>query len=465
MALWSNSNGIFRRWVLVQRRRLLLSKTAGATQEGSVTEGIVLGDTVAADATAEGAISEGVDLGETVAGDATAEGSVSEGVDFGDTLDGETSGSQEGSVSDGVKIGDTVAGDIRRDFTVYDYSGNHRDGTARRFDPVDDWTTDTPTAYSGGHSLTFYSGDTNVIETADNAAFDATALQSLSVFVDVKLPSTNTGSNGILRKRNGNSAANAGWGLFLNDGFGSGRPYVGVSDGTNNFNLQFPTPALNDDAWHTLGFVIDRGANLLRLIKDGSQVASTSISTLGDISNSRSLEIGLGSGAQYLDGKLDNVRIYSRITDSTDWGNIHDNTSPPTDSLELWYPLDDNPTHKVGFVEDGVEFGDTVVGGVEVGGSVSDGVEIGDTTDADVSKEGSVSEGIDLGDTIAGESETDGTVQDGVTLGDSISAETVREGSVTEGVVLGDSLPSIDVAFRRIGYYSPWIGFNRTRIV
>jgi hypothetical protein len=90
---------------------------------------------------------------------------------------------------------------------------------------------------------------------------------------------------------------------------------AGISDGTNNL---YSGASISLDTWTHIVQVVDRSAQELRIYKNGAeQGTATNISTIGSVSNSRSLQFP-HAGSYDADGLLDEVRI-SNTARSADW--------------------------------------------------------------------------------------------------------------------------------------------------
>lgn len=102
-----------------------------------------------------------------------------------------------------------------------------------------------------------------------------------------------------------------------------------TKDGTT-VNQVSSTSTINDGAWHHIIAVRDILSGLLRLYVDGVQQSSTSI-TNGDLSVSSNLNLGvelLLADNVYLNGSLDEVRVYNRALSADEVAKLYKTTAP-----------------------------------------------------------------------------------------------------------------------------------------
>jgi hypothetical protein len=108
---------------------------------------------------------------------------------------------------------------------------------------------------------------------------------------------------------------------------------------------------ITDGDWHHIVVVnkIESSANGggYKIYVDGSENASASFSSTlrrdsGNNTNGSSIGSNNAGTAQYFEGKIDDVRVYSDALTSAEVGYIYNNTtaSIPTDNLEAYYKLD-----------------------------------------------------------------------------------------------------------------------------
>ena len=102
------------------------------------------------------------------------------------------------------------------------------------------------------------------------------------------------------------------------------------------------TSAMSTNTWHNVVLTADTSGNV-SLYLDGSAAGTGSSGTAMYNDNNQSDLIGAyGTIDQPMDGRIDEVRIYSDVLTATEVGHIYNNTtaSIPTDNLEAYYKLD-----------------------------------------------------------------------------------------------------------------------------
>jgi hypothetical protein len=146
-------------------------------------------------------------------------------------------------------------------------------------------------------------------------------------------------------------ASTGGWGVKIN----AGIIIVSTKDGTgsgNSMSRSSSSSSLNDGNWHQVSAVITTdtsviGNNTISIYIDGSlnQGSLTQTTTFGvDTVNYLSLGVrGVPANYQnYLNGQLDDVRIYSRSISATEASALYTNTPYVSNSgLVGWWKLDD----------------------------------------------------------------------------------------------------------------------------
>ncbi len=111
----------------------------------------------------------------------------------------------------------------------------------------------------------------------------------------------------ILDKREGSN------GTGYEIGFNSeGKYLVNLEAPPNrNFGTAFSRSVALDGDWHHIAFVVDRSTKTVTIYIDGKPVGSRSIET-ADFSNASDLFIGTGRGAYFMEGDIDEIRIFSK---------------------------------------------------------------------------------------------------------------------------------------------------------
>ena len=116
------------------------------------------------------------------------------------------------------------------------------------------------------------------------------------------------------------------------------------SGGTTSYTTS--GTAYNDGVWHNVIIVFNNSNNTKTIYIDGSLETTYSVSSNGwNSSVSQKTVLGAEYGGSYnkfLNGKIDDVRIYSDVLTLTEVGYLYNNTtaSIPTDNLEAYYKLD-----------------------------------------------------------------------------------------------------------------------------
>jgi hypothetical protein len=145
---------------------------------------------------------------------------------------------------------------------------------------------------------------------------------SVSVIARIKLGTTPNQYSGIITKGAG-SSTNAGYAFVYYQPTGDLRFPVcnGTSRQTLNSNGNLN---LHDDAWHTVGVSLDRGAaNSATFYVDGSPVGSEALSIAGSFTNAAyDALIGSWIGSHHFKGQIDRIKIYKRTLSGTEMQNI-----------------------------------------------------------------------------------------------------------------------------------------------
>ena len=103
----------------------------------------------------------------------------------------------------------------------------------------------------------------------------------------------------------------------------------------------------NDGAWHHI--VATKTGNAINLYVDNSDIAVTSYSdgTISTITTSKSVivgQVGNIDAGQYANARIDDVRIWTRVLDTTEIGNLYADgcTFSNGSSLEAWWNFDND---------------------------------------------------------------------------------------------------------------------------
>lgn len=110
----------------------------------------------------------------------------------------------------------------------------------------------------------------------------------------------------------------------------NGRLLLQISDSTNSWANYYPTsgPTVNDNAWHLVGFSVDRdNPQGGRLFRDGVVVHTFNpTGRAGDTSNSAPLDLGRTTGGgDHFDGIIDEVEIFNRVLGLSEINAIYQN--------------------------------------------------------------------------------------------------------------------------------------------
>jgi hypothetical protein len=187
-------------------------------------------------------------------------------------------------------------------------------------------------------SAAIFNGSTSEI-TANNPIVSETAF-SLSAWINVNSTST---SNHILSVFN--TATSSRKFIFRVQSGGAIRLLTYDSSGTTAANATSSSGAITAGTWHHVVAVENSGTTTVYV--DGTSVATDSGSNNTNTSPTANLNFGgrddfASSSNERMDGKIDDVRIYSDALTSAEVGYIYNNTtaSIPTDNLEAYYKFD-----------------------------------------------------------------------------------------------------------------------------
>ncbi|MFZ3031807.1 MAG: LamG domain-containing protein [Candidatus Moraniibacteriota bacterium] len=189
--------------------------------------------------------------------------------------------------------------------TAYDRSGNGFDGTI----------VAAPGRIKGKVGQALSISDTQYVTVADTATLDVgdTADLTLSGWVASRNASV---TNTVIAKRNGVTAADVGYILYMD--VSSGKLVFEVSDGTDEYSLTSTEVFTSSARW--IHFVVvwdqDSAANSEIYIDGVSNSATDSgtIGNIGDLSNALTFRVGSESDTNNaLRGSVDEVRAYNRV--------------------------------------------------------------------------------------------------------------------------------------------------------
>ena len=183
-----------------------------------------------------------------------------------------------------------------------------------------------------------FDGNSNYLEIADTPDLRF-GTSSFTISFWIKAPATTT-YGGVIGKTGGTTM----WDCFR-DGASPTKIRWRLVGDTGDYRVTQPETVF-DNKWHHCVWVIDRTNNVSYWYFDGvKSTLETDISNLGDISNTSPITIGKVSG--YLDGELDDIRIYNRVL-SVDEIISLTNKQHVSNGLVLWLPLDGDIVDKSG---------------------------------------------------------------------------------------------------------------------
>jgi len=148
--------------------------------------------------------------------------------------------------------------------------------------------------------------------------------------------STNWASTGMICGKR--SATDMGYNMFSN----AGKLRVVLRGGaTSNAIIVETVDTLTDNQWYLLGYSYDGSGNAsgLKIYVDGLPVAMNIIQNLvfSTLSNTNPFQIGCSNGAFCWNGKIDEVRVWNKLIDDTQWSLMYNGGTPiaPLDSDDL----------------------------------------------------------------------------------------------------------------------------------
>ena len=187
-----------------------------------------------------------------------------------------------------------------------------------------------------------FNGSSSYISTGINANNITTISYSFWAFIDSNVSGNVIGGTG----NDGSSGAK------------SNRQAVGLNASVSRFEYitrqgDFARHTLSvSDGWHHFVVTDNNGttaSSAINMYIDGTPVSFSEPTSNNNYSTNTNLQIGrtrnnAGSLANYFNGLIDDVRIYSDVLTSTEVGYLYNNTtaSIPTDNLVAYYKLDGN---------------------------------------------------------------------------------------------------------------------------
>jgi len=193
-----------------------------------------------------------------------------------------------------------------------------------------------------------YSYGTGTIDSGQSAVFNGNSslinvgqrllggTHSASVWI-------NTSTIGVRQTIIGNAYDGSTYGLslFIET---DNKLYLQWSHSNNWINVIDPTAnRVNDGNWHHIAYFISAGSQ--KIYVDGIEVASGTVSTTAQNNTNAPTIIGRNWNASgYVNGKIDQVRIYSSVLSASDVEALASETNVPTANLVAHYKLDGDAT-------------------------------------------------------------------------------------------------------------------------
>jgi hypothetical protein len=204
--------------------------------------------------------------------------------------------------------------------TAYDQSGAGNNGTL----------TNSPTKVIGklGQGLSF-DGVDDEVSIADQVALRPGS-GSWSVSVWAK-PSNTSQNSGIVTKRQ-TSGAFEQWGVAVcgtDNCSASGKKITFIMrESLSNHRYFITTSDVADGNWHHIVAVANSGANTLMFYIDGVAVAGsqTTSGSWPTIDNTDAMKIGSSNGSNYMNGLIDEVRLYNRALSASEITTLYNSS-------------------------------------------------------------------------------------------------------------------------------------------
>ena len=245
-----------------------------------------------------------------------------------DTIKNQTLITNPGFELAGFDLDDAPVGYWKLENETFDFSLNGNDGTivgdTLFVDGLDGFAKD-------------FDGIDDYVEVAQ--ATSISLANDFTVSIWAKIDATPSSWAGVINK--GSSGTPVNYRIYIST---VGTLHGEINDGTNGIDLDSGVSAVG--AWHHVALVRNTAADLLLLYVDGVLKASATDLTTAVITNTNALRMGTGNS--YLDGQIDDVRIYNRVltlqeiqTISTGWdlrGGAINVLDPITGQMDLVRP-------------------------------------------------------------------------------------------------------------------------------
>jgi len=127
------------------------------------------------------------------------------------------------------------------------------------------------------------------------------------------------------------------WGLVLQSQSNSSGQFAPRVNLFGDNNLDEVSDSLDVGVWYHYAVTLDEPNDEVRTYIDGAKIATTP-STDVSANSTSNLEIGSGSGGQFLHGLLDECRLYNRKFTDAEIGDLYD---AAVNTSEIWYERTD----------------------------------------------------------------------------------------------------------------------------
>ncbi len=176
-----------------------------------------------------------------------------------------------------------------------------------------------------GSGVLTLDGSGDYVVCGNDASLEMSKLD-LSIVARVKISTSQSGTYaGIVSKGAGQTSEIGYSFVYRTD---TQKLVMVISNGSTRLFLTAPTAFnLKDNTWHTVGVALDRDGNA-EFYVDGVSKGTASASSMAssDITNTAiALAVGMWANGNYLNGQMDNVRIYKKALTSQEMADIAGN--------------------------------------------------------------------------------------------------------------------------------------------
>ena len=225
--------------------------------------------------------------------------------------------------------------------TATDSSSNALNGTLTNMESVD-WVTDTPSLSNANTYSLDFDGVNEYVTRADNSLLDFADTDDFTL-TGWFYRDTATTDDTIIAKSNGQLASNTGYILYIDDA--TDKLILNLADGVDLYTLTSST-TLASTGWNHFAVVWDQdsAANseiYINGVADSATDTGT-IGNIGSIANAVPFRAGAESdGGNPFDGKLDDIRVYSRVLTTSEISVLASGNRPGNVSdIALWLKAD-----------------------------------------------------------------------------------------------------------------------------